>query len=95
MRGRSEGDRLARVEVDLTESKGELKHRLTVWYHNFSGVSQIADTFTVSEKMRAQDTWFLLVISAIVAQLRLVGDIFNLIHPKLVRLPDIAGDHLI
>jgi hypothetical protein len=29
-------------------------------------------TFTVSEHMRAQDTWFLLLISAIEAQLRLV-----------------------
>ena len=28
--------------------------------------------------MRVQDTWFLLLISAIEAHLRLVGDIFNL-----------------
>ena len=32
------------------------------------------DMFTVSENMRIQDTWFLLVISAIVAHLRYVGD---------------------
>ena len=31
------------------------------------------DTFTVSAKYEDQDTWFLLVISAIEAQLRLVG----------------------
>jgi hypothetical protein len=30
--------------------------------------------FTVSENMRTPDTWFLLLISAIVAHLRLVGD---------------------
>jgi len=29
------------------------------------------DLFTVSENVRTQDTWFLLVISAIVAHLRL------------------------
>jgi hypothetical protein len=33
--------------------------------------------FTVSEKMRTQDTWFLLLISAIWAELRLVGGINN------------------
>jgi hypothetical protein len=31
--------------------------------------------FTVSAKMKRQDTWFLLLISAIVAHLRYVGDI--------------------
>ena len=30
--------------------------------------------FTISENMRTPDTWFLLLISAIWAQLRLVGD---------------------
>ena len=33
-----------------------------------------SEMFTVSENMRTQDTWFLLVISAIVANLRYVGD---------------------
>jgi len=31
-------------------------------------------TFTVSAKMKGQDIWFLLVISAIMAGLRYVGD---------------------
>ena len=38
--------------------------------------------FTVSEKMRTQDTWFLLVISAIVAKLRLVGVIATFRNEK-------------
>jgi hypothetical protein len=32
-----------------------------------------ADTFTVSAKLNHADTWFLLLISAIWAELRLVG----------------------
>ena len=39
-----------------------------------NGKCSSLDTFTVSENMRMQDTWFLLVISAIVAHLRLVGE---------------------
>jgi hypothetical protein len=31
--------------------------------------------FTISENMRTPDTWFLLLVSAIEAHLRLVGDI--------------------
>jgi hypothetical protein len=38
-----------------------------------NGKCSSLDTFTVSENMRIQDTWFLLLISAILAELRLVG----------------------
>ncbi len=51
------------------------------WYHKNLKFSEnrnlfdnnISDMFTVSVKMRTQDTWFLLCISVIQAQLRLVG----------------------
>ena len=42
------------------------------------------DTFTVSENMKTQDTWFLLLISAILTQLRLVGEIWNRDNDKLI-----------
>jgi hypothetical protein len=39
--------------------------------------------FTVSENMRMQDTWFLLVISAIVANLQYVGDSTGFDKPQV------------
>ncbi len=56
------------------------------WYHKNLKFSEnrnlfdnnISDMFTVSENMRTPDTWFLLLISAILAQLRLVGEITGL-----------------
>jgi hypothetical protein len=38
------------------------------------GRCSTGDSFTVSVNMRAQDTWFLLLISVIMAHLRYVGD---------------------
>ena len=40
--------------------------------------------FTVSENMRMQDTWFLWMISAILVDLRLVGEIFALSQLVLI-----------
>ena len=42
-----------------------LKPRLALCYHKFPDASKSLYMFTVSEKMRTQDTWFLLLISAI------------------------------
>ena len=44
---------LALLIFDLTESKCGLKLRLTVWYHNFSGISQSSDKFTISSNLEA------------------------------------------
>ena len=44
-------------------------------YHNFLEGLKSNDMFTISAKYDNTDTWFLLLISAIWAELRLVGDI--------------------
>jgi hypothetical protein len=42
--------------------------------------------FTVSENMRMQDTWFLWMISAILVDLRYVGDIWNFKWVDLLKI---------
>ena len=49
------------------------------------------DYLHVSEKMKSQDIWFLLLISVIVAYLRLVGEITGFIIAKHTNYDGIAA----
>jgi hypothetical protein len=65
--------------LELTELESKLKLRLTILYHNFLGVSQSADKFTVSAILRVR------IFYIYVGDICNIGKVFFLIQSPVVR----------